>query len=130
MFYSGLREGNTCAVSGKWNEDAGSVQEIIFWFCVWSNSRELQSKVSLKIPLFYPTDGNLLLKPSASYNKLLDGVAFGILLNIHDVALRGSSAKIVNGLKTSTISSKRLQPICSTGFQMPLQLERCWKFGV
>ena len=34
----------------KWNEDAGSVQNFIFWFCVWCKSRELGGRVSRKFP--------------------------------------------------------------------------------
>ena len=41
---------NTCTVSGKWNEEAGSVQDFIFWFCVWRKSRELGGRVS---PTFF-----------------------------------------------------------------------------
>ena len=36
---------NTCTVSGKWNEDTGSVQDFIFHFCVWCKSRELGGRV-------------------------------------------------------------------------------------
>ena len=37
-----------------------------------------------KIPLRNPSGGQLLLRPSASYNKLLDRVAFRILSSIHE----------------------------------------------
>ena len=39
---------NTCTVSGKWNEDVGSVQDFIFWFCFWFKSRELEGRMSLR----------------------------------------------------------------------------------
>ena len=39
-----------------------------------------------KIPLCDSNDGELFLKPFASYNKILDGVAFRILSTIHDGA--------------------------------------------
>ena len=50
-----------------------------------------------KVPLCNPSDGKLFLKP-ASYNKLLDRVAFRILSNV-------SFAKTPNDLKTSTASA-------------------------
>ena len=66
------------------------MQDFIFWFCVWRKSRELGGRVS---PTFFCVtpmmeNGKLLLRPPASYNKLLDKVASRILSNIHDGALR------------------------------------------
>ena len=52
------------------------------FFCVWCKSRE--KEVEFKIPLCNPSGGELLIRPSSSYNKLLGRVAFRILSNIHD----------------------------------------------
>ena len=41
-----LKFENICTVSGKSNEYVGSVQDFIFWFCVWCKSRELGGRVS------------------------------------------------------------------------------------
>ena len=40
-----------------------------------------------KIPLCNPSNRKLPLRPSASYNKLLDRVGFRTMSNIHDRAL-------------------------------------------
>ena len=113
---------NTCTVSGKWNEGMSSVQDFIFWFCVWCKSRELRGRVSPR----FPNHWKLLLRPSASYNELLDKIASRILSNIHDGSLLRNSQR----LKTSTISAKKLQHRCSAGFQMLLRLKRYCKCGV
>ena len=42
-----------------------------------------------KITLCNPSGGKLFLRPSSSYNKLLDRIAFRILSNIHDGTLLG-----------------------------------------
>ena len=45
---------NTCTVSRKWNKDTGSVQDFIFWFCDWCNSRELGGRVNPRFPCLTP----------------------------------------------------------------------------
>ena len=41
---------NTCTVSRKWNEDAGSVQYFIFWFCVCCRPRKSWGRMSPMFP--------------------------------------------------------------------------------
>ena len=56
-YYSGMVAvgfENACTVSGKWNEDVGSVQDFIFWFRVWCKTRELRSRVSPSSPCAIP----------------------------------------------------------------------------
>ena len=70
--------------SEMWTQ--GQSKANFFGFCLVQikiNKRQVESK----IPLCNPSDGKLLLRSSASYNKLLDRVAFRILSNIHDGAL-------------------------------------------
>ena len=45
---------NLCTISEKWNEDARSVQNFIFWFCVSYKSRELLGRVGRKFPCETP----------------------------------------------------------------------------
>ena len=70
------------AVSGKWNENVVSVQDFIFCFCVWCKSRELGGRW-VQDSLVWPQWWKLLLRPSQSYNKLLDRVTFRILSHVH-----------------------------------------------
>ena len=51
-----------------------------------------------------PSGGKILLRASASYDKLLGRVASRILPNTHDGALPRKATK---GLKTSTVSQKK-----------------------
>ena len=46
LWVMGVGFENTCTVSGKRNENAGSVQDFIFLFCVCCKSRELGGWVS------------------------------------------------------------------------------------
>ena len=46
LWMMGVGFENTCIVSGKQNEDAGSAQDFIFCFCVWCKSMELGGRVS------------------------------------------------------------------------------------
>ena len=54
LWLIGLAFENTCAVSGKWNEKVGSVQDFIFCFCVWCRSRELGGWMSRRFPCVTP----------------------------------------------------------------------------
>ena len=59
LWVMGVEFENTCTISGKQNEDAGSVQVFIFCFRVWCKSRELggrQEEGGSKIPLCNPSD--------------------------------------------------------------------------
>ena len=69
----------TCIVSGKWNEDAESVQDFIFWFCVWFKSRELGGRVSPRFPCVNPVMGSFtldLLRATVSYWTKLKQIEF------------------------------------------------------
>ena len=88
---------NTYTVSRKGKEHAGAVQDLIFCFCVWCKSRNFRRQGLSKIFSCNHSDGKLLLRPSTSYNRLLDKVASRILSNIHDRALlRKYSTTIVD----------------------------------
>ena len=49
--------------------------------------KRIKKQGESKIPLCNPSDGKLLLRPSASYNKLFGRIALRILSNIQDGAL-------------------------------------------
>ena len=54
LWVMGVGFENTCTVFGKWNEDGESVQDFIFWFCVWCKSRELGGRMSPGFPCVTP----------------------------------------------------------------------------
>ena len=63
----------------KW--ERWSVKDSIFWFVL---IKTIARQGESQIPLCKPSDGKLFFRPSTSYNKLFDIVAFRILSNIHD----------------------------------------------
>ena len=44
----------------KWNEDTGSVQDFIFWFCIWCKWTELGGKGSLRFPCVTNLSGEMI----------------------------------------------------------------------
>ena len=63
----------------KW--ERWSVKDSIFWFVL---IKTIARQGESQIPLCKPSDGKLFFRPSTSYNKLFDIVAFRILSNIYD----------------------------------------------
>ena len=109
---------NTCTVSGKWNEDARSFEDFIFWFCVWCKSKELGSRVGRRFPCVNPVMENFsldLLRAIISYWTESH-------LELCQLPRWSSSTNIAQ--KSWTISTKKLHRRCSTRFQIRLQLER------
>ena len=96
-------------------EELGSEISPTFHFLVLClvQIKRTRRQGKLKVRLCNSSDRKLLLRPSASCNKLLDRFVFGIMSHIHDGALL-----------------QKIHSRCTTGFQMHFQLERCCKCGV
>ena len=61
---------STYIFSGKRNEYVGSVQDFIFWFCIWCKSRELRGRMSPRFPCVTPmmeSFSSVLLRTIISY---------------------------------------------------------------
>ena len=84
----------------------GSVQDFIFWSCVWCESNKLRCRVSPRFPCVTPVEDSFssdLLRAIISYwtESHLESCQTSTKIFI-------SSVKIANGLKSSTISTKKL----------------------
>ena len=103
--------------SFKKNEELGSVQGLIFlYLCLIWISR-IRTQEELKIPLCYPSGGNLLKRQSHIWNFVKH-------------QRWSSSVKTANGINTFTVSAKKLHHRPPTGFQMRIWLEALWMWGM
>ena len=91
--------------------------------CCWCKLRELGGRGSPRFPCITP------LVESFSADLFRAMIRQGHIQNLNPVKHLvqhpqwSSSAKIANGLKTLTISAKKLHHRCWTGFQIHLRLE-------
>ena len=98
--------------------------KISFFGFVWCKLRELGGRVSPRFPCVIPVMESF---PS----DLLPAISYWTKSHPESCkTARRSSAKIINSLKKSTISARKLHCRCLTGCKMRLWLERCCKCRV
>ena len=116
----------TCTISGKQNEDPGSVQGFIFWFCVWCKSRKLGGRVSLRFPCVIP------VMESFSSDLLQAMISYGTKSHLESCQTFTMKLFSKNSQRPKEVDyiRKQLHRRCLTGFQMRFWLERCCKCGV
>ena len=120
--------------SGQWMWDLSTLAQfqgseiktqgqskISFFGFVWCKLRELGGRVSPRFPCVIPVMESF---PS----DLLPAISYWTKSHPESCkTARRSSAKIINSLKKSTISARKLHWRCLTGCKMRLWLERCCK---
>ena len=113
---------STYIFSGKRNEYVGSVQDFIFWFCIWCKSRELRGRMSPRFPCVTPmmeSFSSVLLRTIISYRTKPH-------LGSCQTSMMELFCKNSKGSRDFDFSR-----ICSTGFQMRLRLKKVqWMQGV
>ena len=112
---------NTSTVSGKWNEDVGSVQDFIFWFCFWCKPKQLGGRVIPRFPWV------TTVMESFSSDLLWAKISYWTESHLESCQTSTMELFCENSQQPKDVDYFRK---CSTGFWMRLQLERSCKCGL